>query len=314
MTGSIRESLADAAAARVRALLDQMPRLAQATARPCGRAAITELRTAGAVRRYGELPAAAHQLIQMLGSSHGETAVAAGLRWLLLQAISGFEERFAASDLPASLHAEFDRCLWRMLDEYDNPGQLPAPSPTNDRFLKDLAITRLVLVPCASHVIHRHSGIPRRALMRLRTVGNAVGVAGVVLGKARGLQPFLENHVHKAMLDEFTPQGRERCMRLVASLLEAWPDARGLIGTSWYYDPHVGRLSPRLAYLHQEPAMRGACFIDMGPNSEATGGALSRSQTRRTAHAAGVYQPRNYMMIWARQDILRHYGSIGMSA
>ena len=118
--------------------------------------------------------------------------------------------------------------------------------------------------------------------------------------------------MHKAMLDEFNPEGRVRCLRLVARLLLAWPEARGMMGTSWYYDPALAKHSPRLAYLHDQAKSQGACFIDMGPHPDATASALSRSPTRRMLHEQGIYRPRNYMMVWARQDILRHYQPAGV--
>ena len=124
------------------------------------------------------------------------------------------------------------------------------------------------------------------------------------------MRPFLENRVHLQMLDEFNPAGRERCYRMVARLLERWPESKGLIGASWYYDPAVGRISANLAYLHDVPAAQGAVFLRIG--AEPNSGALARSETRRRLHQAGRCWPTTYLMVWSRADILRHYsGSLG---
>ncbi|HUG78288.1 MAG TPA: hypothetical protein VML57_12480 [Burkholderiales bacterium] len=135
--------------------------------------------------------------------------------------------------------------------------------------------------------------------------------AGTARVSGRGREgisyPFLENHVHLAMLENFDPPGRERCYRLVARLLQAWPESKGLIGASWYYDPALGRISPKLAYLHDVPAGHGAIFLRAGSAPADVAGAVARSDTRRRLHRSGEYRPVSYLMVWARADILRHY-------
>jgi hypothetical protein len=108
------------------------------------------------------------------------------------------------------------------------------------------------------------------------------------------------------MLKEFSPAGRARCYELVATLLEAWPETKGLIGSSWYYDPRVGQITPHLAYLHDEPVARGAIMLKQG-REDSRSGALKRSRTRRELYEAGQYVPTTYMMIWLRDDILAHH-------
>jgi hypothetical protein len=126
-----------------------------------------------------------------------------------------------------------------------------------------------------------------------------------VLWALRGrTAPMLENHVHPDMLDRFDAQGRDACYGLVAQLLRQRPQLLGLLGTSWYYDPAVGRVSPHLAYLRDEPAGHGAIFLDAPTSEDSTRGALVRSRHRRAMHEAGRYTPRNETMIWPRQSVL----------
>lgn len=227
---------------------------------------------------------------------------------LLIELIAQFDRRFERSGLHADFRLEFMRNFGRILaDIASSPTSPESVGLNDDRFLKDLGIARLSMIPCVSHLVYRHSGVPRRIFLEGRRPAALFSIA-YTLARAGGFRPFLENHVHPAMLDRFNQAGRQQCYRLVARLLESWPDARGLIGTSWYYDPEVGRISPRLAYLHDEPASVNACFVDMGEHPDARASALSRSATRVQLAQAGLYRPRNYMMIWTRADILGRFG------
>ncbi len=226
---------------------------------------------------------------------------------VVAELIEDFEHRFETLGLSDLFRFEFKRSFKRILLQAKSDRVRALASFGNDVFMKDLGIARLILIPCVSHVIYRYAGIPRRVLLTGRGAGWVELVKTLALD-TRAFRPYLENHVHLAMLDEFTPEGRERCLRLVAELLRCWPDSRGLIGTSWYYDPAVGRVSRNLAYLHDVPAGRGACFLDMGESEDARAGALARSPSRRLLAETGAYSPRNFMMIWSRRKILEHYG------
>lgn len=243
-----------------------------------------------------------------LSASAGPSGQWALMQLLLLELISQFDRRFEQSLLPELFRQEFSRNFERMLTSMNAPpvGQMGIDL-SNDIFLKDLGIVRLRLIPCVSHLVYRHSGIPRRVLLALRAPGSLIRF-GRIVWRSGGFRPYLENHVHPAMLDRFDRSGRQQCYRLVAQLLACWPDAKGLIGTSWYYDPVVGKASPRLAYLHDDPLDAGAQFFDMGVHPDATAGALSRSATRASLAQQGRYQPRNYLMIWSRADILSAFG------
>lgn len=226
---------------------------------------------------------------------------------VVAQLIEGFEHRFEIAGLSDLFRFEFERSFKRILLRAKSDKVRALASFGNDVFLKDLGIARLILIPCASHVVYRHAGIPRRVLLNGRGAG-WVELVKTLVFDTRSFRPYLENHVHLAMLDDFNPEGRERCLRLVAELLRCWPESHGLIGSSWYYDPAVGRVSPHLAYLHDVPAGRGACFVDMGESEDALAGALARSPSRRLLAETGAYSPHNFMMIWSRRKILEHYG------
>lgn len=261
---------------------------------------------------YSRLPEGFVRACEKLQARLGSDAFSDFLQLLLVQMASEFDARFAASALGEAFLPEFESNLTRILDRAARPEDWRA-SLSDDVFLKDLGIARQVLIPCVSHLIYRHSGVPRRLLAR-QTLPCLIRAATYLTLRTGGVRPFLENHVHLAMVEHFNPAGRERCYGLIARLLELWPEAKGLVGGSWYYDPHVGRVTPKLAYLHDVPARKGAIFLRIGSQSDQVAGALARSQTRRRLHETGQYRPMSYLMVWSRADILRHYSGSVASA
>jgi len=234
--------------------------------------------------------------------SFGEDGLADYLRLLLQHYIARYAQRASELRLTEQFITESGKVFLRMLGQCAD-ATLHA-SPSDDMFLKDLAIARGRMIPCVSHLIYRHSGVPRRAVLT-QPLQKLPGLLAFFT-RLGGFRPFLENHVHPVMLDDFNPEGRRHCYAMVAELLRMWPDSKGLIGASWYYDPELGVISPNLAYLYEEPAAQGARFIRIaseGPDS----GALARSTRRRQLFEMGRYVPNTYLMIWPRAAILSRY-------
>ena len=80
------------------------------------------------------------------------------------------------------------------------------------------------------------------------------------------------------------------------------PEIRGMWGGSWFYDPALERISPRLEYLRSVPQDNGAYVFYS--NIDINGGALSKSDTRKQAYEDGKYLPKSYSVIWPRRHLL----------
>lgn len=248
---------------------------------------------------YRHIPDGVLRAWQAVESAFGPSVLSEHLRLLLLHFIGQFDLRFASAALPAPFARQFDEAMQRIVRQCLD-GTLDV-SPSNDVYLKDLGVVRLRLVPCVSHLLYLHSGVPRRVLFRHPSL------LGPVL-RMGGVRPVVENHVHPLMLDHFNEEGRERCYELIGELLRERGELRGLMGASWYYDPHLGRVTPRLAYLHDVPARNGASVVP-AEREGADSGALARSAHRRALYETGKYQPHNYLMLWPRDDILHYLSS-----
>lgn len=220
---------------------------------------------------------------------------------VLLELAGQFDSRFEQAKLPESLLPYYRENLDRILVRAAQAHRW-ATTARSDIFLKDLGILRMTLIPCSSHLVFRNSGVPRSLLLRQNPLNLALALRFFGL-RTHGFAPFLENHVHPQMLEHFNPEGRARCYELVAELLERWPENRGLMGMSWYYDPVVRTISPRLAYLRDVPERGGALFLPAGRGKDVAAGAVAKSQTRRRLFEAGKYEPVSYLMAWASADI-----------
>ncbi len=257
-------------------------------------------------RGYTDLPAAFHAQVSAFAHSEPAGQAPGLLDLLLLELIRQFERRFTQAALPESLLPYYLENLDRMLQRTTLSPQW-ARSSRDDIFLKDLGILRMWLIPCASHLVYRHSGVPRSLVLR-QAPGNLMRALVYFGLRSHGFAPFLENHVHPAMLSHFNPEGRQRCYALVAELLQRWPESRGLMGISWYYDPAVRTISPHLAYLRDEPERGGALFLPAGSGPDAIAGATATSDTRRRLHEQGRYTPTRYLMAWSRTALMNAHG------
>jgi len=170
-----------------------------------------------------------------------------------------------------------------------------------DLFMKDLALCSGRLVPAGAQVLETHSRVPKRT--SLRTVLFTALRAG-------GFYPWFQIHTSDKSLKEFTPDGWNRCYLRLAHLLELNPDIHGVFGSSWFYDPALREISPRLAYLRQTPEAHGAHFCFLSHDTASMELATSKSATRKALVEAGKYLPAKHLMLWRRQDLLAFAGRV----
>ena len=132
------------------------------------------------------------------------------------------------------------------------------------------------------------------------------GLAGVptnLLKFARlgGFKPYVQIHTHLSYLDEFNEEGWNECYRCCADLCRVRPELLGMFGSSWFYDPVLADISPRLDYLREIPVKGGAELLFVEEGGGAVGNALSTSPSRRKLHEEGKYMPKSYMLAWGRK-------------
>jgi hypothetical protein len=174
-----------------------------------------------------------------------------------------------------------------------------------DAFLKDLWLTRVVMIPAFAQVWWPRAGLSTAEVLRA-----GPGTMAHVMLRCGGLGPFLEGHTHDPTAKAYwNPDGWAEAMRLGALALQALPEHRGLFGTAWFYDPALERVTPRLAYTAQMQLSQGAHRFRVGSSASAVQNATATSPSRRELHARGEYLPTDYTVLWARQDLLAAQGA-----
>jgi len=231
--------------------------------------------------------------------AQGNVAAAA----LLADLIARAPERLSQFPVPQSILPHFIHEFSRILEELEARPDA-ARGFEDDVFLKDLGICRLEVYPCVAQVVDKNSGLSRavvasqflRAPAKLITLGLRTRLA---------YRPFLEIHTHTPMLAGFTPEGWDACYVLVADLLKACPGYVGLVGGSWFYDPELDHVSPRLSYLRERPVDGGAFLLRVGPSAIDIANATATSESRRKLYESGKYQPAKWLMVWPRGRLLK---------
>lgn len=283
-------------AERARAFFKQLEeRLSQVPGVPPLEEARAAVRDAATTPSYQQLPPALSAHLETVRARGGETAVDARLKALMCDLVATHPGP-AAAEFTAPLRTELER----IVAEAGSAEVLHTVG--TDQTLKDLAVCTGRVHAGGAQLIEPHRGLSRGAVLRAGLLQATEFLQTLV--RLGGHDRFLEIHTSNKTLHEFTPAGWDRCYQRAAALLEADPAARGLFGSSWFYDPVLTRLSPRLAYLRAVPASAGARFYELGPDADATRDALATSPTRRELARTGAYTPTRWLMLWPRAALL----------
>jgi hypothetical protein len=256
-------------------------------------------RVRSAVSKYNHVPAEATALIE---------GVAEPLRtpWLcalVLWHIDRFDAVFAASGLHPEFALHYGDAFNRILDQIEKDPQFAELS--KDSFLKDLWLTRVVMIPAFAQVWWPHSGLSASAVLRAGLAASAY-----VFLRCGGRRPYLEGHTHDPVAKAYWNEaGWGEALRLAALALPALPDARGIFGTAWFYDPAVKEISPRISFAQDLQVGRGAHRLKIGSNDAAIANATLTSAERRNRYRDGLYLPTDYAIIWSRRDLRAAYGA-----
>ena len=209
--------------------------------------------------------------------------------------------------VPPLMKEEMKGQTIRIEREICNPHR-PIYSGTSDAFLKDFALLRGKALPCITGIVDTNSSIRRRPLISAN-LPSKIQFLSILLRKPLGTRFFLQHHVHTSMLPNFNPEGRRRCYELANQFLAANKNYKGFCATSWFYDPELSEISPRLRYLADYPISGGAKRFYVGPDH--SGSALSKSETRRRLNATGRYQPKSYLLVWLTVDMVNFHREKG---
>lgn len=165
-----------------------------------------------------------------------------------------------------------------------------------DFFHKEFGLASLRLYAAAAQVIDPNCGLPRSTVLKSGWKGLVEGAALAV--RMGGFSPMFQIHTHSRYLDEFTPEGWDECYRCCVDLYRRFPKSRGMFGGSWFYDPQVEQVSPRLFYLQDVPRKGGASFFFTASEGDHVQNAIATSPSRRKLYEEGKYKPQSFTLVW----------------
>jgi len=209
--------------------------------------------------------------------------------------------RAAAENLPPEVHALYPEWVGRMaafLTEAAGPYE-------RDFWAKDVRLSLALSVPGArTQMIDLSS--PLGAGQVLRHAREGWGWAVIpAYARAQAWKPWLEVHTESRELCDFNEAGWDRAWATAAEILKRRPDMAGMLGSSWFYDPPLEEISPRLAYLRLNPLKHGAFMIHQGPGDIHTERAATSSPTRKALIEEGKYVARSWIVAWPRAALIR---------
>jgi hypothetical protein len=211
-------------------------------------------------------------------------------------------DRLSSIGLPDSVVDQYPGAFERLV-AWLSTADLAAYWSGDELFLKDVRIAGGYSVPCGAQDVDLYSTISRRSglksIVTQRDLRNGLAVI------RWGGPPWFSIHTDPRHLDDFNEQGWEQCYRRIADLLMEWPKVKGVVGTSWFYDPQLAEISPRLAYLQTTPLANGALVVRHGPGEIHSQRATATSPTRRALLEQGSYLPICCSMLWPRAELLR---------
>jgi hypothetical protein len=196
----------------------------------------------------------------------------------------------------------FDDNVVRMLTVLDHAA-MDALTYPNDIFAKNIALATGRMWHAKATLVEPRLGISRAHVYRapLPTPLRALPLRR----ELGGFYPMYEIHLYDHLLDWFTEEGWAECYRMIARAMAKDPPVRGLFGSTWFFDPALEGVSPRLAFLYRYPVERGARFLRVRTTQAFITLALAKSETRRRMFAEGTYRPKVYLMVWTRASMLR---------
>lgn len=168
-----------------------------------------------------------------------------------------------------------------------------------DAFWKDLAIARLQFFPIKAGVVEYYSGFGFRQGLSFNLFSLAKFLAFTFKS---GRKPYYRTHLHTPVLENFSELGWQKSYLQIADMLKKNSLVKGLVRTSWYFDPKIKVISPHLSYLQDLPLKNGAWRFCLGLDQ--SGCALLKSKARVRLFNEGKYKPMDYLLVWPREKII----------
>ena len=242
-----------------------------------------------------------HRVEEALQQAFGERLSEDHRRAMIAHYAFDLPGRIAAEHLPEASLELYPEWIGRMADF------LTAGADPYDRdfWAKDVRLSLALSVPGArTQMIDLSSPLGPGQVLRHAREGWGWSVIPAYAA-AQAWKPWLEVHTESRELSDFNAAGWDRAWATAAEILKTRPHMAGMLGSSWFYDPPLETISPRLAYLRLNPLQHGAFMVHQGPGDIHTERAATSSPTRKALIEEGKYTARSWIMAWPRAALIR---------
>ncbi len=234
----------------------------------------------------------------------GEDATDAMRRALVATWALELPGRAKQAALPGEVMELYPYWLDKMAEFLTAAAEADAPYG-RDHWAKDVRMALVLSVPGArTQTIDLSSPVGPGQIVKNGRDGYGWGQL-IQYVRAQGWKrPWLEVHTEARQLEDFNEAGWDRAWATAAAICKTRPELGGMIGSSWFYDPPLETISPRLAYLRLNPLKGGAFIIHQGPGEIHTERAATSSPTRKALIDSGEYLPRSWLVVWPRATLV----------
>jgi hypothetical protein len=253
---------------------------------------------------YKYISSKTEEICNRIEGLYSRPALEAFHKFLLLKLIKK-NVNVEKTDLPKDIISLYKINFNRITREIETNQYKGSYLYSNDKYCKDIAICSMRMIPIGARKIHI-SALPKRFLFK-KGISQLVEGSSFVVYKLKGFKPLYEMHTDSKdpdLLSEFNPVGFTKSYLLVAELLKRHTDIKGLFATSWFYDPQLETISPRLSYIRRMIFENGGKCFFVGSDDQAIKNSTQKSMTRRKLYQEGKYLPTNYLIIWPRNKII----------
>jgi hypothetical protein len=247
---------------------------------------------------YKVFPEQAHQIVKQVAAAGEEGAARAFLRAAIAQSVINAVTGEHIKQLPPLVFAYHTRQLARISEDHELDSEWL--NLGHDLFHKEFGIATFRLYAAGAQLVDRRCGVPRSYMFKDGVAKSVPHLATMM--KLGGFRPYFQIHTHSFMLDLFNEPGWEACYQGCVELYGLYPEVLGMFGASWFYDPAVVQISPRLSYLQSTPLNNGAHAMYVQTGGDAINNSLSTSPSRRKLYDEGNYMPKSYLLVWGKEE------------
>jgi len=239
---------------------------------------------------------------EKITSHYGTQALAIYLKLALCCFINDSLERLKHKNLPDEIiHLYHQWFEWVLQDFSKQPDEYYDYCCRS--FALDVMICSLRSIPIGGAWIVEIRGVGLRPFFG-GGVKQFFSYLYFIIFKAHGFSLYVRMHTVERNLRNFNEHEINLAYMRIAKLIKRNPRIKGLYRRSWFLDPNLEYISPKLGYLIKVPLQNGAKLFAAGSIKNDIKYALMVSPIRRRLYEEGKYLPMGHAYIWPRKEFL----------